>query len=132
MSDFDYYESALLRLRRVASYLTMRYGDVIKTTKLTPVQFEILLYLDSFAPCSVSDVAQFMVVDKSTSSRVLRGIEDRGLIQLELDSEDRRRRKIRLTEGGLHVVDMHKLGWLKIEKDVRTKYDEAIEHLESA
>ena len=112
--------------------MNLRYGDVIRETKLTPVQFEILLYLDSFAPCTVTDVAQFMVVDKSTSSRVLRGIEDRGLIHLELDSEDRRRRKIRLTEEGLHLVDKHKVEWLSIEKDVRNKYDEAIEHLESA
>lgn len=130
MSDHDYYESALLRLRRIASYLNLRYGDVIKETGLTPVQFEILLYLDSFAPCSVSDVAEFMVVDKSTSSRVLRGIEDRGLIQLELDNSDRRKRKISLTAGGAAIVDKHMVLWLAVEKEVQGKYDEAIEHLE--
>jgi len=130
MSDHDYYESALLRLRRIASYLNLRYGDVIKETGLTPVQFEILLYLDSFAPCTVSDVAEFMVVDKSTSSRVLRGIEDRGLIQLELDNSDRRKRKISLTEEGVNIVDKHMVYWLAVEKEVREHYDEAIELLE--
>jgi DNA-binding MarR family transcriptional regulator len=128
----DYYESALLRLRRIASYLNLRYGDVIRDTGLTPVQFEILLYLDSFAPCSVSDVAEFMVVDKSTSSRVLRGIEDRGLIQLELDNADRRKRKISLTEEGVDIVDKYMVFWLAVEKEVQGKYDEAIEHLERA
>ena len=125
-----YYESALLRLRRVTSYVNMMYEEALENNKLTPVQFEVLLYVDSCAPCSVSDVAQFMVVDKSTSSRVLRGIQDRGLIEVDHDSEDRRRRRVSLTVEGKDLVDNGKKHWLQIEKDVCQKYDEAIEHLE--
>ena len=125
-----YYESALLRLRRVTSYLNMMYEEAIGNDKLTPVQFEVLLYVDSCAPCSVSDVAQFMVVDKSTSSRVLRGIQERGLITVEHDAEDRRRRRVSLTFTGQEIVNNNKTQWLQIEKDVCGKYDEAIEHLE--
>lgn len=125
-----YYESALLRLRRVTSYVNMMYEEALENNKLTPVQFEVLLYVDSCAPCSVSDVAQFMVVDKSTSSRVLRGIQDRGLIEVDHDAEDRRRRRVYLTEQGKELVDNGKQQWLQIEKDVCQKYDEAIEHLE--
>lgn len=125
-----YYESALLRLRRVTSYVNMMYEEALENNKLTPVQFEVLLYVDSCAPCSVSDVAQFMVVDKSTSSRVLRGIQDKGLIEVDHDAEDRRRRRVSLTEEGKDLVDSGKKQWLQIEKDVCQKYDEAIEHLE--
>ena len=129
MSD-GYYESALLRLRRVTAYFNMRYEDAIKKDNITPVQFEILLFVDSSAPCSVSDVAQFMVVDKSTSSRVLRGIEERGLIAVEFDQEDRRRRRVSLTTDGQILVDTCKEQWLTVEKEVCSKYDDAIEHLE--
>ena len=125
-----YYESALLRLRRVTGYLSMRYGDVVKKQNITPVQFEILLYVDSCSPCSVSDIASFMVVDKSTSSRVLRGIQDRGLIDVELDQDDRRRRRVTLTGSGEAIVATHRSAWLAVEREVVGKYDEAIEHLE--
>lgn len=126
----DYYESALLRLRRIVSYLNVLYEEAIKTHDLTPVQFEVLLFVDSSEPCSVSDVADFMVVDKSTSSRVLRGIQDRGFIEVEHDSADRRRRKVSLTATGKGVVNTTKKSWLDTEKDVRKRYDEAIEYLE--
>jgi DNA-binding MarR family transcriptional regulator len=129
MSD-AYYESALLRLRRVVSYLTLLYEKSITEHDLTPVQFEVLLYLDSFQPCGVSDVAGFMVVDKSTSSRVLRGIQDRGFIQIERDTADRRRRKVSLTTKGRNIIDSRKKDWLEIESDIRKRYDVAIEHLE--
>lgn len=129
MSD-AYYESALLRLRRVVSYLTLLYEEPINGHDLTPVQFEVLLYLDSFQPCGVSDVASFMVVDKSTSSRVLRGIQDRGFIEIERDTADRRRRKVSLTTKGHNIIDSRKKDWLEIESDIRKRYDVAIEHLE--
>ena len=125
-----YYESALLRLRRVTAYLNLRYTDVVKTHKLTPVQFEILLFVASNGPCTVTDIADFMVVDKSTSSRVLRGIEGRDLVQVSFDQNDRRKRNISLTQTGESVVQSVKDDWFEVEKDIRAKYDEAIEHLE--
>jgi DNA-binding MarR family transcriptional regulator len=125
-----YYESALLRLRRVAAYFALRYGDAIKENNITPVQFEILLYVDSCGSCNVSDVAGFMVVDKSTSSRVLRGIEKRGWIKMYNDLDDRRCRRLSLTSQGQSIVDINKSDWLSVEKDIRANYDSAIEHLE--
>ncbi len=132
MGGSYYYESALLRLRRVATYLSLKYGEVVKYKNLTPVQYEVLLYVDSRYPfCSVSEVAQFMVVDKSTSSRVLRGVEEKGLIVIAHDPDDRRKRQVMLTDVGVGVVDDCRKAWMAVEKDVKAKYDSAIEHLES-
>lgn len=125
-----YYESALLRLRRVTAYLNSRYGDVFTEHDITPVQFEILLFVESNTPCSVSAVAEFMLVDKSTSSRVLKGIQDKGLIDVGLDTADRRRRQVRLTPAGLNAVMLYKTAWLEVERNVKAQYNEAIEHLE--
>ena len=126
----DYYESALLRLRRVAAYLSLKYGDVVKDAEVTPVQFEVLLFISDQRTCSITDVSRFMVVDKSTSSRVLRGMEERGLIQVKSDEADRRRRVLKLTAKGKSLVSDYRTPWMVTEKEVRTKYDEAIEHLE--
>lgn len=126
----DYYESALLRLRRVTSYLTLKYGDVVKDADITPVQFEVLLFIASEKSCSITDVSRFMVVDKSTSSRVLRGMEDKGLIVTTNDDADRRRRVVQLTSSGHELVDGYKQPWLQTEKEVCSQYDTAIERLE--
>lgn len=125
-----YCESALLRLRRVTAYLNSRYGNVFTEHDITPVQFEILLFVEANTPCSVSAVAGFMLVDKSTSSRVLKGIQDKGLITMGLDTVDRRRRQVSLTPTGLNAVTLYKAAWLDVEQNVKSQYDKAIEHLE--
>jgi len=127
----EYYESALLRLRRVTTQLNLRYTDVVKEHNLTPVQFEILLYVGSIGSCTVTEISDFMVVDRSTSSRVLRGIEGRSLIQILPDKVDRRKRNVVLSAQGHTLLDDVKTSWLAVEKDVRDDYDAAIEHLES-
>jgi DNA-binding MarR family transcriptional regulator len=125
-----YYESALLRLRRVTAYLTLRYTDVVKAKDLTPVQFEILLFVGDHGPCSISDIADFMVVDRSTSSRVLRGVESKDLIKMVPDQSDRRKIQVSLTLEGEVAVSSMKLAWLELEKAMRDKYDGAIGILE--
>ena len=126
----EYYESALLRLRRITTYFSLLYEDALSNSTITPVQFEVMLYIDSSSPCSITDVAQFMVVDKSTSSRVLRGIQERGLIGIDPDKEDRRRKRVFLTSVGKSLVDRHKQDWLLVEKSICAKYDTVIEYLE--
>jgi len=127
----EYYESALLRLRRVTTQLNLRYTDVVKEHSLTPVQFEILLYVGSSGSCTVTEISDFMVVDRSTSSRVLRGIEGRSLIQIIPDKVDRRKRNVVLSPQGQTLLDDVKTSWLAVEKNVRDDYDSALEHLES-
>lgn len=127
----DYYESALLRLRRVTSYLSIKYGDVVRDAEITSVQFEVLLFIASEKTCSVTDVSRFMVVDKSMSSRVLRGMETKGLIETTNDEADRRRRVVQLTAKGQNLVDSYKKPWLTVEKEVCSKFDTAIERLEN-
>lgn len=127
-----YYESALLRLRRITAYLNLRYADVIKEHDLTPVQFEILLYVDAnpTPPRTISDIAEFMLVDRSTSSRVLKGMQDKGLLQVTFDQEDRRCRRVNLTPISKNLVGKYRSAWLGVEKAVRGAYNVAIEHLE--
>jgi DNA-binding MarR family transcriptional regulator len=126
----EYYESALLRLRRVTTQLTLRYTDVVKEHNLTPVQFEILLFVGDGSR-TVTEISDFMVVDRSTSSRVLRGIEGRSLIQIIPDKVDRRKRNVVLSPQGQTVLDDIKTSWLAVEKGVREDYEPALKHLES-
>lgn len=126
----SYYESALLRLRRVVSYLNMLYDEALNDEQLTPVQFEVLLFVDSQEFCSVSDVADFMVVDKSTSSRVLRGMEDKALITVTTDEADRRRKKVGLTPLGKTLMLDSSKKWFETEKAVRQRFNASIETLE--
>jgi DNA-binding MarR family transcriptional regulator len=127
----EYYESALLRLRRVTTHLNLRYTDVVREHNLTPVQFEILLYVGSNGSCTVTEISDFMVVDRSTSSRVLRGIEGKSLIQIIPDKVDRRKRNVVLSQEGQDLLDSVRSSWFAVEKDVRSDYERALEQLES-
>lgn len=125
-----YYESALLRLRRIATYLNFMYEAVLEEDSITPVQFEVMLYIDSSSPCSITEVADFMVVDKSTSSRLIKSIQEKGWVTIEDDREDRRRKKLNLTPQGKEIISKLHSNWVLVESDIRNKYDEAIEYLE--
>jgi DNA-binding MarR family transcriptional regulator len=55
---------------------------------------------------SVKDIAAFLTLDQSTTSRLLGEVEDAGFIERATDPTDRRRSVIRLTPEGAELVEI--------------------------
>jgi DNA-binding MarR family transcriptional regulator len=73
-------------------------GDV---EDLTFPQWRVLTIVGEHgAGASVSGVGQRVGVSAPSASRLLRRLEDRGLIELQRDAEDRRLMRVRLTDAG--------------------------------
>ena len=87
----------------------------IRTHGLSDTESLICSYVCSHAGCSQEDVAQALRMDKTTTAKALRSLEDKGLVTREQDAADRRRKLLQLTPIGTErlskVIHLHD-SWL--------------------
>jgi DNA-binding MarR family transcriptional regulator len=69
-------------------------------------QFGILSELERRAsePPTVSELAEILVIERSALGQTLRTLEKAGLVTLDRDRQDGRRRPVRLTKAGQKAV----------------------------
>jgi MarR family 2-MHQ and catechol resistance regulon transcriptional repressor len=72
----------------------------IKTLRLTPSQFDVIVTLGDTTGLTCSELSSQTLVTKGTLTGVLDRLAKKGLIRRESVSSDKRRTKIRLTERG--------------------------------
>jgi DNA-binding MarR family transcriptional regulator len=94
---------------------------------LTFPQWRVLTIVgEQQAHASVKGVGARAGVSAPSASRLLRRLEDRGLISLERDATDRRFVRVRLTEAGMaarsHVTERRRV----LIRDALIAYDRAI------
>jgi len=71
---------------------------------LSSQQFWILEAISQRRECSLGEVLSTLPMDQPTASRVLSALQSRHLIKMESDTEDRRRRRVRLTADGKRLA----------------------------
>ncbi len=96
----------LARVRRLAALVERRQAGLCADAGLTPAQFQVLAELGGrdLAPMTASDLARAIVLTSGGMTPVLDQLEERGLIRRQVDSEDRRARRITITEKGRSAV----------------------------
>jgi DNA-binding MarR family transcriptional regulator len=85
-----------------ARRVTHLYDSALASCELKLTQFSILAELAhrGTSPPTMGELAQAMVMDRSTLGHNLRPIERDRLIELTASTEDRRSRRVRLTPAG--------------------------------
>ncbi|MBE1284977.1 MAG: MarR family transcriptional regulator [Rhodobacteraceae bacterium] len=71
---------------------------------LTPVQYSALCALRDYPGIDQATVAGLVAYDRATLGKVIDRLEDRGLIERTVSSNDRRARVLHLTEAGAHLL----------------------------
>jgi DNA-binding MarR family transcriptional regulator len=89
-------------MRKASRRLTQLYDDALAPCGIRSTQFTILAELDrrSNDPPGVSELAEVLVMDRSSLGHNLRPLERDKLIALEDSDQDRRRRQVILTGRG--------------------------------
>lgn len=72
--------------------------------RLNPPQFWVLLAVAENSGASLGEIARRQRIDPPAASRIVAALVRRGLVQLQLDPEDRRRSRLRLTRSGSELV----------------------------
>lgn len=77
-----------------------RFEAALKALDLSRITWCVLLAVGDEGLCHPSDIAQFIGIDRTATSRALRKMEEDGLIQRDGGTEDRRTTRVSLTKLG--------------------------------
>jgi len=129
MSDVEPEICNCAALRQAARRVTRLYDDALAPTGLGVNQFSILARLSLVGPSMIQDLAQLLVMDRSTLGHLLRPLEKRGFVKLEVSEQDRRGRMVTLTQAGKAAVAKARPRWAAAQRRFESTFgkDAALE-----
>ncbi|WP_373413622.1 MarR family winged helix-turn-helix transcriptional regulator [Ensifer aridi] len=111
-----------LHVQRAARALARQFDDALRPLDITNGQFSLLMSLNRPEAPSMSAVASLLAMDRTTLTAALKPLERRGLVEVFVDPNDRRLRRLRLTaDGGRLLAEA-----LPIWKETHTAVDERL------
>ena len=111
---------ACLNLRGAARAVTQLYDEILKPSGLKATQFSVLATMASVGPASMTTISKALVMDRTTLTRNLKPLRDRGLVKEVTNSEDRRQRRISLTRAGKAALSKALPLWDQAQNQVIT------------
>ena len=117
MNLSDMYQRPGFLLRRAHQISAAVFENACTEVGLTQAQYGVLTVLHSAPDIDQSRLARALAFDKVTVLRVLRGLEERGLITRVVSAENRRQMAVRLTIQGQRLLK-------KTEQPVRLAYQQ--------
>jgi DNA-binding MarR family transcriptional regulator len=98
-------------VRAAARHVTQCYDQFLASSGLRTTQFSILARLKRRGPLTISELAESMVMDRTTLGRNILPLERDGLIRIEATASDRRAKELHLTKDGEKRVEAARKGW---------------------
>ena len=93
-----------LHAQRAARALARRFDEVYRPIGLTSGQFSLIISLNRPAPAAFAGVARLLSMDRTTLTAALKPLVRRGLVDISIDPDDRRARRLALTAEGRAVL----------------------------
>jgi DNA-binding MarR family transcriptional regulator len=105
-----------IALRQATRHVTRLYDDLLAPIGLGINQYSILSRLDRLGPKALQELAELLVMDRSTLGHLLRPLETRKLVKIKPSPHDRRVRVISLTDSGVALIKRARPLWAKAER----------------
>jgi len=97
--------------------ITQMYDEALKPSGLRSTQLPVLVTLVSVGSMTVNDLADDLVMDRTSLSRLLRPLVTRGLVKMT-PGEDRRTRELSITPRGREAVATAIPMWDRVQGEV--------------
>lgn len=96
--------AGLLRVMRLAAFLER---DLAAGCAIKPGQFQVLAALcrRDPLPMTAGELARAAILTSGAMTAILDRLEEEGLIRREIDAEDRRARRVTITEKGRNLIN---------------------------
>lgn len=111
-------------IRRAARLVSQGYDRALASTGLRTTQFSLLSALDRHGPHNPADLAEALLMDRTTMSRAVRPLERDGLVAVQPDPEDGRGRILAITPTGRAKLEEARPLWAQAEARQREAYGE--------
>ncbi len=95
---------ACFNVRKAARAVTRLYNEILRPTGLRATQVTLLMAVASADAVTISQLAEILVMDRTTLARDLKPLQEQGLVSV-LPGGDRRTRWVQLTDAGRGKLD---------------------------
>jgi len=92
-----------LAVMRLARVLRQKAQDPI-----TPSQLSALVSVERDGPVTLGELATLESVQPPTMTRIVAAVEEQGLVQREVDSDDRRISRVHITASGRRLLERNR------------------------
>ncbi len=93
-----------LRIQRASRTIGRRFDEALRPVGLNNWQFTLLVMINRPSPLTVNELAAELGTERTTTTKNLRPLERRGLLEIRHDEKDARVRRIVLTASGHGVL----------------------------
>lgn len=104
--------------RRAARTVSQFYDGHLKGTGLEAGQFALLTLIDRLGPCNQSAIGEAFAMDKTTVSRNVTLLKNKGWIE-DASSTDRRHRRYVLSANGRKCLNGARPAWRRAQQRLR-------------
>ncbi|HHU17135.1 MAG TPA: winged helix-turn-helix transcriptional regulator [Clostridiales bacterium] len=109
-----------INLRRAANSITKFYDKMFEGTGLTASQFSLLSGIKFMEPCSNAKLADYAKLDRSTITRNLKILKERGYI-INSSKNESRESQVSLTDLGQEKIESCSVLWNEAQKSIEEK-----------
>lgn len=104
-----------LALRQAARQLTQVYDESLAGTGLRVTQFSVLARLARIEPATMQELAEALVMDRTTLTHNLKPLERDGLVSIGVHEVDQRVRHLRVTKTGRAKLKDARAAWKRAQ-----------------
>jgi homoprotocatechuate degradation regulator HpaR len=101
----DFSRSLPMSLLRAREVVMQRFRSSLRMFKLTEQQWRVLRALTSVHEIEVTHLAHSTYLLTASLSRILKDLEQRGLIERRVDGQDNRRSLISISPAGIALIE---------------------------
>ncbi len=105
-------------IRKAMRATSQHYDKMLAPSGLRGTQFTILTALSISEPISITDLAEELVMERTTLTRNLKPLEKEDLLQIIPNIHDRRSRQIKITKAGRKTQKMALPYWRKAQQQM--------------
>ena len=114
-----------LHVQRAARAVARRFDEALRPLDLTNGQFSLLMSLNRPEAPTLGSVAALLAMDRTTLTANLKPLERRGLVATQPDPDDRRSRRLALTDAGRAMLAAALPLWERTQADLNRRLAEA-------
>ena len=89
-----------LRVQRASRVIGRHFDDAFRALCLNNWQFSLLMKLNRPSPLTITGLAEELAMDRTTTTKNLKPLERRGLLEIRRDEQDGRVKRVVLTNAG--------------------------------
>lgn len=104
-------------IRKAVRSVTQFYDDALRSLGIKATQMSLLGHCGKLDGATIGQLAEALVMDRTTLTRNLRPLEKKGLLKINL-GKDRREREITLTKRGVDTLARAYPLWKKAQSHV--------------